>query len=82
VAGEGLEQLELTARRVQRPAAARGDMAARVDDELAEDELGAHVAAVAAQECVQARGELGEGERLAHRLGSAQRTVRPHARPA
>ena len=54
MAGEDLEQLELAARRLERAAAARDDVAPRVDDEVADDERAGAVAAPAAQERVAA----------------------------
>ena len=44
--------------------AAGHEVAARVDDQVADDDRRGAVAAPAAQERVQPRGELGEGERL------------------
>jgi hypothetical protein len=48
VAGEDLEQLELAPRRLERAAAAGRDVAARVDDEVADDVRGGRVAAAPA----------------------------------
>src|SRR3954467_4223231 len=64
MAGEDLEQIQLPPRRVGLAPAARRDVPARVDDEVADDAGPAAVAAAPAQQRVQPRGELVERERL------------------
>src|SRR5205807_1943560 len=51
-------------RQIEVASAARGDVAARVDDQVADDERAGRLGAAAAQEGLQARGQLRDRERL------------------
>ncbi len=64
MAGEDLEQVELAPGEVQVAAAAGGDVAARVDDHVADHERTGARRAAAAQQRLQARGQLRDRERL------------------
>ena len=64
VADEDVEQVELAAGERELAARARRDVAARVDDDVARHVRARALLAAAAQQRLQARGQLGDRERL------------------
>ena len=64
VADEDVEQVELAPREAELAPVAGGDVAARVDDDVAGDVRAGALRAVAAQQRLEARGQLGDRERL------------------
>ena len=64
VADEHVEQVELAPGEAELAAVAGGDVAARVDDDVARDVRAGALGAVAAQQRLEPRGQLGDRERL------------------
>ncbi len=64
MADEHVEQVELAAGEAELAAVAGGDVAARVDDDVARHVRAGALGAVAAQQRLEPRGQLGDRERL------------------